>query len=368
MNVNAASAFYFGSRADDALTVDGGVALGLDGNDRLSSTGFGGSLYGGLGNDRYYAYGDLTAIGDSGGKDELYLREDDYEAGYLDGKHLIMADMWGTQIVIIWNFKGSGRIETVISSEGIRLSAQEIDRYVYSDGYGNLTGSELQQVLDMVGISNSDFQGVLENETALVNLNWENVFQALAKTGRTDSEAFAQAIKNEIWPMVSIDGHRAWDLTDSTEALAGSQYIGFEQSMPEMPRTLLTYELVADLALLYEAALGRKADAPGLNYFVGNLSDGQSLQDIARSFIDSTEFQQQFSNFDNRTYIDKLYLNVLKRPADDKGVQYWLTDMEQRGRTQEDVLVSFAQSDENLNNAVWLAGLNYDVSSDIWMV
>ena len=365
---NQSSIFYFGGSADDSLSVSDGVAIGLAGNDRLMSVGFSGSLHGGQGDDRYDAYADFTLIGDTGGTDTLYLPGYDYEAGFFDNRHLVVLDTMTEQTVIIWDFKGAGRIESLVNVEGISLSAWDIERYVYSDGYGDIPWSELQPALDMLEVSSNDFRGILENEMAMVQLNWDRVFTTLATQGRTDSDAFALAIKQEVWPMVSSNAHRSWDALGLSEALAASRYIGYEQNMPATTRPVLAYEQVADMALLYEAALGRKADAPGLNYFVSNLQDGQSLQNIARSFIDSAEFQQTFASFDNRSYIDKLYQNVLQRPADAAGMQYWLTDMAQNGRTQEDVLVSFAQSGENISNADWLAGLSYDAATNLWMV
>lgn len=126
---------------------------------------------------------------------------------------------------------------------------------------------------------------------------------------------------------------------------------------------------IEDMALLYEAALDRAPDGPGLNYFVGNMRDGQSLQDIARSFYHADEFRGQFSDFDDASYINQLYLNVLGREADQPGLDYWLDDIQNNGRSHADVLVSFAQSEENRDSAdAWLAGLQFDVSTDVWMI
>ncbi|MFC2992548.1 choice-of-anchor L domain-containing protein [Halomonas tibetensis] len=126
--------------------------------------------------------------------------------------------------------------------------------------------------------------------------------------------------------------------------------------------------LVEDMALLYEAALDRQPDVPGLNYFVGDLRQGQSLHDVANTFYRSSEFRSQFSEFDNESYIDQLYQNVLDRQADQPGLDYWITDIEDRGRSHADVLVSFARSQENRDNAEWLSGLSFDESSDSWLI
>ncbi|MEQ5801217.1 DUF4214 domain-containing protein [Halomonas sp. H10-9-1] len=126
---------------------------------------------------------------------------------------------------------------------------------------------------------------------------------------------------------------------------------------------------VEDMALLYEAALDREPDEPGLNYFVGNMRDGQSLQDIARSFYQADEFRSQFDDFDDANYINQLYENVLGRQADRAGIDYWLNDIQNNGRSHAEVLVSFAQSEENRSNAdAWLAGLQFDTGTDEWVL
>jgi len=131
----------------------------------------------------------------------------------------------------------------------------------------------------------------------------------------------------------------------------------------------LSQKQVEDMALLYEAALGRGPDGPGLNYFVGNLREGQSLQDVARSFYQAPEFRGQFEEFDDTSYINQLYENVLNRQADQAGLDYWINDIQNNGRSHADVLVSFAQSEENRDNAgAWLSGLQFDTNTDEWIL
>jgi hypothetical protein len=137
----------------------------------------------------------------------------------------------------------------------------------------------------------------------------------------------------------------------------------------EIGLTLTEKSLVEKIALLYEAALDRQPDNPGLNYFVGDLDAGQDLQDIANSFYNADEFRDQFTGFDDRSYINQLYLNVLDRPADQPGFDYWLDQLENVGLSHANILVSFAESAENFNNAAdWLTGLEYDPSSDQWLI
>lgn len=133
--------------------------------------------------------------------------------------------------------------------------------------------------------------------------------------------------------------------------------------------TLTKKSMVEKIALLYEAALDRQPDVPGLNYFVSNYNAGQNLQDIANSFYLAAEFRDQFSGFDNTAYVNQLYLNVLDRPADQDGFDYWLEQLEGVGLSHADILVSFAESAENFGNAAdWLLDLEYVTATDQWLI
>lgn len=163
---------------------------------------------------------------------------------------------------------------------------------------------------------------------------------------------------------VLYDGPLAYDitlldLTEGTPTAPGNGGAG-----QQLPR-----DQVEKMALLYQAALDRKPDAAGLDYFVENLREGQSVQDIANSFYRSDEFRGQFDGFDNEGYIDRLYQNVLERPADQAGFDYWLEQMEANGMSHAEVLVSFAESGENRTNAEdWVAGLSFDQTSGDWVL
>lgn len=150
------------------------------------------------------------------------------------------------------------------------------------------------------------------------------------------------------------------ELTDDDFPVEIPEDTPAQQQLPET--------LVEDMALLYQAALDRVPDMAGLNYFVSNLRGGQSLQEVANSFYQADEFRGQFEEFDDESYINQLYENVLGREADQGGLDYWLDDIQNNGRSHAEVLVSFAQSAENRGNADWLAGLQFDTGTDEWIL
>jgi serralysin len=136
----------------------------------------------------------------------------------------------------------------------------------------------------------------------------------------------------------------------------------------------------ANIARLYEAALGRLPDANGLASWDAayqNLPDAakaagvyQSLaqtndgagMSIAAGFLQSTEFQAKYGNLTDAAFVTQLYTNVLDRTPAVSEVNGWLDAMHNGDAsgvhyTREMVLVGFAESPENIANtahAGWL--------------
>lgn len=365
----------FGTSGDDTLRAGNNqLAIGLDGDDTLVSHGNGVSvLLGGEGNDTYIADAQVTQITDSGGRDTLYVPgfADDYEGGFISGQHLLLYNTWSGHTILVMDFKGAGRIETFIDESGLRLSAQAVEDRVYRDGQGDLPFRDVQSFVgyDMDRLT---FEAVAEIDMVFGTLNWQNVFQHLAEAGRSDSHAIADAVQFEAMPLLSQRAQQLWQESDIHQSLTESRYNGLEANIPNLlstPGLGLGLAQVQDMALLYQAAMDRQPDTDGLNYFVGDLQAGQSLQDIANSFYLASEFRAQFQRFDDHGFVNQLYRNVLDREADSAGLEYWLHDLEVNGRSHADVLVSFAQSDENRDNAAdWLAGLSYHQDSDSWVL
>ncbi|MBP0437293.1 DUF4214 domain-containing protein [Tianweitania sediminis] len=112
---------------------------------------------------------------------------------------------------------------------------------------------------------------------------------------------------------------------------------------------------------LYQAAFDRTPDLGGLSYWVDRLDGGTSLTSAAADFIGSAEFRSLYgSSPTDAQFVDLLYRNVLDRPADGGGYDYWLDRMDS-GMSRAEVLVAFSQSEENrvnvqgaIENGIWL--------------
>ena len=100
---------------------------------------------------------------------------------------------------------------------------------------------------------------------------------------------------------------------------------------------------------LYQSALNRTPDTPGLGYWTAQLDSGVSPLQVAQGFVGSSEFTQLFAGLDTKGVVDQLYQNVLHRAADAGGEQYWMGQLN-GGASKAQVLIGFSNSLENRLN------------------
>jgi subtilisin-like proprotein convertase family protein len=99
---------------------------------------------------------------------------------------------------------------------------------------------------------------------------------------------------------------------------------------------------------IYQAAFDRTPDSTGLGYWIGQMDSGTSLLDVARGFVESTEFKALYgSNPENADIVTRFYSNVLHRVADAAGASYWTNLLDSHAVSSADVLVQFSESAEN---------------------
>ena len=111
-----------------------------------------------------------------------------------------------------------------------------------------------------------------------------------------------------------------------------------------------------DVARLYLAALDRQPDLGGLEYWTAQIDDLHvPLSAIANDFASSPEFIQDYGTLSNSAFVSQLYQNVLDRPADPSGLQYWESVLGQ-GASRGQVLLGFSQSNEFEADTISTAG------------
>lgn len=113
---------------------------------------------------------------------------------------------------------------------------------------------------------------------------------------------------------------------------------------------------------LYRAAFAREPDAAGLGYWMAVLDQGSSLLDMAAGFTASAEFKTLYANAKtNRDIVSQYYLNVLKRPGESAGLDYWTGVLDKNQDSLAGVLRNFSEGDENKAGtaAAIAAGIRY---------
>jgi len=170
----------------------------------------------------------------------------------------------------------------------------------------------------------------------------------LLSTMQGSSEKITSATPGEL---------RAYDLSWSQGVLTGIPKVsglnrftipGQEVRLQDISVSFDGDGLTGDLYRLYQAAFGRPPDVAGLGYWKEVLEREQlNIDQVALEFLLSEEAQKLFgSNNTDIQYIERLYLNVLKRKPDSAGEKYWLDSM-RAGVGRAKVLLELAASPEN---------------------
>ncbi len=95
---------------------------------------------------------------------------------------------------------------------------------------------------------------------------------------------------------------------------------------------------------LYETVLGREADDYGLNYWCEKLLAGElNGRELVGGFVNSDEFKSL--ELTNEEYVGLLYNALMGRQADAEGMAYWLKALD-AGKTRAEILSAFIDSDE----------------------
>lgn len=132
--------------------------------------------------------------------------------------------------------------------------------------------------------------------------------------------------------------------------------VGFSESAENKARTAAVLEAgvwvptpeAGQVARVFYATLGRAPDAAGLDYWTGLLRDGAaSLRDEALGFMASPEFTGRYGAVSDERFVDLLYQNVLGRPADAGGLDYWVPLLASRTLDRGAVVLGFSESAEN---------------------
>lgn len=108
-------------------------------------------------------------------------------------------------------------------------------------------------------------------------------------------------------------------------------------------------EIAGSVYRTYQAAFDRTPDIDGLSFWIDKADNGTSLTEIAAGFLASNEFAAAYgANPAPADYVAKLYENVLGRPGEQAGIDFWTGKLTSGEASNADVLASFSQSSENV--------------------
>lgn len=128
---------------------------------------------------------------------------------------------------------------------------------------------------------------------------------------------------------------------------------------------------IQSLARLYAASFGRKPDDAGLNYWIDQFENGASLEQIGRSFLLSKEFASLFGapgSLSANELVEVLYKNILNRPGEQDGIDYWVSQISSGHISHANLLISFATSPENVALTGYTGDLARNLSGSDWIV
>lgn len=94
--------------------------------------------------------------------------------------------------------------------------------------------------------------------------------------------------------------------------------------------------------------LDRAPDAAGLGAWINALDNGAQLKDIAKAFLQSSEFIALYgANISDDSFVAQLYSHILHRTGEDTAVRSWVNALH-NGKDRADLVVAFAESAELL--------------------
>jgi hypothetical protein len=104
---------------------------------------------------------------------------------------------------------------------------------------------------------------------------------------------------------------------------------------------------VDPVSRLYRAFLLRIPDKGGLEFWIKRRRSGAwTLVRIADSFATSNEFKTRYGKLSNRDFVKLIYDNVLERPYDATGLDFWTRQLDQKRKSRGAVMASFSESNE----------------------
>lgn len=112
---------------------------------------------------------------------------------------------------------------------------------------------------------------------------------------------------------------------------------------------------------LYVAYFSRPADPKGLAFWVHNLENQIVTHDvIAASFAQTAEYKTAYFEVDKTVLVNEIYDNLFGRPAEQRGLDFWVNALETGAMTVDNMVTTVAAGAQGsdqiaFNYKVWVA-------------
>ena len=102
---------------------------------------------------------------------------------------------------------------------------------------------------------------------------------------------------------------------------------------------------IAPIARLYFAYFDRIPDSVGLRFWIESVLGSGSLEAVSKAFASSNEFLERYGQLNDADFIERVYQNVMARPSDSTGKQFWQSQLE-NGISRGQMMIDFSESAE----------------------
>lgn len=144
---------------------------------------------------------------------------------------------------------------------------------------------------------------------------------------------------------------RAPTVEERTAAVAAIQSLSTDAEatiLPLVPTDLTAPD--AQVIRLYLAYFKRPPETTGLQYWLSQLAAGKTANTASQLFTGTPEFKAMYGTLTNRQFVELVYQNVLERPGEQEGVDFWTAQLDTKQRNRGSVMVNFSEAVENRND------------------
>ncbi|MCS0633548.1 DUF4214 domain-containing protein [Telluria mixta] len=132
--------------------------------------------------------------------------------------------------------------------------------------------------------------------------------------------------------------------SDGTDRLAGVERLHFA----DVDVALDIAGTAGQAYRIFQAAFARAPDEGGLGFWMAMMDKGVSLNAVAQGFVDSAEFADRYgAKPTHRELVEKFYENILHRPGEAAGIDWWTGQLDKKLSTVAEALAGFSESHEN---------------------